>query len=290
MIANPLSRADTDIINTALQNQSARVDAMDEQIIGSVYADLDKCSAKAQSAGRSIDPKPLIFMALWINMSGPPTKLLTWLSGGEPNLGRPVPPPGQLVTAAQMETYLRATDYYLANPGNIPHLLEAVAAGAALLPGAGAAGAALAAAAELGAAPYAMPVGGGDHLVYEQATGILLTCEGGRYDTLAVGYSGSLSKHGKNDPDQQCVRGVGPLPCGSYTVGPPGPGPSPYSLALTPDPTNDMCGRSGFLIHGDSLQHPGDASDGCIILKISERSAIVATGLKTLVVVARISA
>ena len=40
----------------------------------------------------------------------------------------------------------------------------------------------------------------------------------------------------------------------------------PYKLALTPDPANQMFGRSGFLMHGDILEHPGCASEGCIIM------------------------
>jgi hypothetical protein len=50
-----------------------------------------------------------------------------------------------------------------------------------------------------------------------------------------------------------------------------------------------MCGRGGFLIHGDSISHPGDASDGCIILTRPEREAIVKTGSKMLIVVDTIS-
>jgi hypothetical protein len=128
-----------------------------------------------------------------------------------------------------------------------------------------------------------------DCLVYEQASGRMLLREAGKYDTLAVGYSGSRSRGGKNDPGKQCVKSTGPIPRGRYSIGAPFTGPSPYSLPLTPDPANDMCGRSGFLIHGDSISHPGDASDGCIILTRPEREAIVKTGLKLLIVVDTIS-
>jgi hypothetical protein len=128
-----------------------------------------------------------------------------------------------------------------------------------------------------------------DCLVYEQATGRMLVRESGQYDTIGIGYSGSLSKGGKNDPSKQCERDIGPIPRGRYTVGPPGPGPSPYSLRLTPDISYQMCGRSNFLIHGDSVSHPGDASEGCIILSRSEREAIVKTGLKLLIVTDHIS-
>jgi hypothetical protein len=302
IIVNPLSRQDTDLVNAALLRGRADVDAMDEEILQGVYDHLDTCIETARRAGRTIDPKALLFAAMWINMSGPPTKLLTWLRGGDPNLSRPVPPPGAVVTAQQIETYLRATDYYVNNPGNIPHLLESVDAGARLLPH-GSVGGVMAAVrigdagqllghAEFAAAaaappPYTAPAG--NHLIYEQATGRMLISENGHYDTLAVGYSGSFSRHARNDPDQQCVVKAGPIPRGLYHIGHPEMGPSPYSLRLTPDPSNDMCGRSGFLIHGDSITHPGDASDGCIILTRRERETIVSSGLKDLVVVARIS-
>jgi hypothetical protein len=300
LVSNPLTKAETDRINAALNAQQSLVDAMDEQILQKVYDDLDLCLSTAATAGRTIEPEALLFLACWINMSGRPTKVLTWINGGDPHLAKPVPAPGSVITAALVEQYLKATSYYVSNPGNIPHLLESVDAGAKLLPGSG--GAALVAMAATGAAAtigvpgatspstaYA-DIATGDHLVYEQATGRLLIYEQGSYDSLAVGYSGSLSRHGVNDPSKQCVRGTGPLPRGIYAIGAPGPGPSPYSLRLTPDSSNDMCGRSGFLIHGDSVAHPGDASDGCIILNRPERERIVATGLKTLIVVDRISA
>jgi len=301
VIANPLSRADTDLVNAALLRGRLDVDAMDEEILRGVYDDLDTCIRTADGAGRTIDPKALLFAALWVNMSGAPTKLLTWLKGGDPNLGRPVPPPGAVITAPQIEAYLRATDYYISNPGNFPHLLQSVDAGAKLLPsgklagvvaaaGIGGAGQMSYGAAVAAAPPYAAPAGGENHLIYEQATGRMLVSENGQYDTLAVGYSGSLSRHARNDPDQQCVVKAGPIPRGLYRIGPPEMGPSPYSLRLTPDPSNEMCGRSGFLIHGDSISHPGDASDGCIILTRRERETIVSSGLRNLVVVAQISA
>ena len=64
--------------------------------------------------------------------------------------------------------------------------------------------------------------------------------------------------------------------------------PSPFSLRLTPDPANDMCGRDGFLIHGDSIAHPGTASQGCIILNRLQREHIAASPVKLLRVVERI--
>jgi hypothetical protein len=103
------------------------------------------------------------------------------------------------------------------------------------------------------------------------------------YET--VGYSGR-GLH-KNDPASCCVRGLGPLPCGSYRVGyeEHHPGLGPDVLPLDPEPQNDMCGRSGFYIHGDSAEHPGQASSGCIILPRSSRQALAAYQVTRLIVV-----
>ncbi len=46
-----------------------------------------------------------------------------------------------------------------------------------------------------------------------------------------------------------------------------------------------MFGRSGFLIHGDSVSHPGEASEGCIILDRNVRETIANDDDKYLVVV-----
>jgi hypothetical protein len=61
---------------------------------------------------------------------------------------------------------------------------------------------------------------------------------------------------------------LGPLPAGRYMIGLPiadGGHLGPYVMELTPMPDNNMKGRSGFYIHGDSLSHPGYASEGCIV-------------------------
>ena len=60
----------------------------------------------------------------------------------------------------------------------------------------------------------------------------------------------------------------------------------PFVLRLTPAPTNEMFGRDGFLIHGDSIEHPGSASHGCIILPRAIREAIAKSDDDTLHVVA----
>lgn len=118
---------------------------------------------------------------------------------------------------------------------------------------------------------------------YEQSTGHL-------YDAasklLAVGYSGHGD--GVNAPTLQDVHEVGPIPEGTYSIGEPEDTPEhgPYVLRLTPAPENEMFGRSGFLMHGDSVVHPGMASQGCIIMPRFAREQVWGSGDHNLEVVA----
>lgn len=110
--------------------------------------------------------------------------------------------------------------------------------------------------------------------LYGQADGKLI-----RNGQLAgVGYSGLGA--GKNNPTMQSVKGVGPIPQGVYRIGDPFDSEEhgPFALPLAPDAANQMFGRAGFLIHGDSIEHPGAASEGCIILPRLVREAIAASG------------
>jgi len=81
----------------------------------------------------------------------------------------------------------------------------------------------------------------------------------------ATGYAGAGQL--KNDPASQCVSDLGPIPRGWYTIGIATSKPAPVTLPLKPDDTNDMCGRTGFLIHADNVQRPGWASEGCIVIR-----------------------
>lgn len=95
---------------------------------------------------------------------------------------------------------------------------------------------------------------------------------------LGTGYSGlGLCK---NNPDMQNVVGQGPIPQGFYTIEPAVEGTmhGPLALPLTPEAGNHMFGREGFMIHGDSTEHPGQASHGCIILPREVREAILTSG------------
>lgn len=95
---------------------------------------------------------------------------------------------------------------------------------------------------------------------------------------VAWGYAGKGV--GKNNHSCQSVHNVGPIPCGLYTIEAPHDTKDhgPYVLRLEPDPGNQMFGRSGFLIHGDSIADPGTASEGCIIASKLTRLRIWESG------------
>lgn len=111
------------------------------------------------------------------------------------------------------------------------------------------------------------------------------------------GYAGR--GEGKNNPIMQDVRAGcrfsqgewapvdgltaedwGPLPAGIYTMQPPQMTAThgPFVLWLSPDESNEMFGRSEFGIHGDSWEHPGLASEGCICVVRGLRESIWASG------------
>lgn len=111
--------------------------------------------------------------------------------------------------------------------------------------------------------------------LYVQKTGKMFHIIDGAAQLLAIGYSGNGDA--ENDPDQQCAVKHGPLPRGEYTIGPPMPFNGMQNcLFLTPDPQNDMCGRSGFLIHDGRFNgRPHDnTSEGCICLQPQWRLTI----------------
>lgn len=117
---------------------------------------------------------------------------------------------------------------------------------------------------------------------YEQATGEMRAPDG---TVVATGYAG-LPPY-KNDPTAEARHDQGPLPRGGYTIGDvvEGTHMGPFAIRLTPDPANEMFGRGAFFIHGDSIEHPGQASNGCIIMPSAIRHRIAASDDKALQVV-----
>ncbi len=134
-VENPLDGGDTQLVNDALAADAGRplVDAMDEQILGGVYAGLERCLDAASASGRTIAPKALLYLAMWINMTGPPSTVVQWLSGKAVALAKPIGLAGPVVDGPAMETYLQATNYYSENPQNFPHAMQCAAAGMAVL-------------------------------------------------------------------------------------------------------------------------------------------------------------
>jgi hypothetical protein len=130
LVQSPLTKQEEADVDAALLASRALVDAMDETILQTVYGQLDTCIAKAASADRAIAWKPQLYVALWLNMTGPPTKLLTWLGGPSG------PPPALAATVGEpdIQQYLLSQTYYVQNPKNWPHMVQSVAVGAALLP------------------------------------------------------------------------------------------------------------------------------------------------------------
>jgi hypothetical protein len=102
---------------------------------------------------------------------------------------------------------------------------------------------------------------------------------------VAIGYSGHEA--GKNNPEMADVPNVGPIPCGMYRITDPldSPTKGPHVMHLLPSSVNRMFGRSAFLIHGDSREHPGGASHGCIIMSREIRERISDSGDCSLMVV-----
>ena len=101
---------------------------------------------------------------------------------------------------------------------------------------------------------------------------------------IGIGYSGQPPH--KNQGSAQNIPEYGPIPVGKYTIRPAffhnmlGP----LAMPLAPDPNNEMFGRGGFYIHGDSMLHPGMASHGCIILAHDLRKQIDAGTDRMLIV------
>ena len=91
---------------------------------------------------------------------------------------------------------------------------------------------------------------------------------------LATGYSGFGPA--KDDPLAQHLPGLGPIPAGAYTICSEREDSTcgPVVMPLIPLPGTQTYGRSAFEIHGDSKEHPGAASHGCIILPRPAREIV----------------
>lgn len=110
--------------------------------------------------------------------------------------------------------------------------------------------------------------------LYESGTGRFLLDSAAGVEHLATGYSG-ISTH-KNNPLSQHLAGLGPIPIGQYIISEDfeSPHSGPLTMRLIVQPGTNTYGRSAFEIHGDSKEHPGAASHGCIVLPPAVRSKV----------------
>jgi hypothetical protein len=107
---------------------------------------------------------------------------------------------------------------------------------------------------------------------YEQSTGRLYNGS----ELVETGYSGSLTN--KNNPDRQQVKGMGPLPRGTYRIAGHSTSKGPVTIILE-QTSGDTFGRSAFRIHGERVNKPaGFASEGCIIMSQATRRRVLREG------------
>lgn len=129
-----LNAADGALADAALASDQRRVlvDAMDTELLHIVLAEVDTCLSAASQRNLSIDRVVLLYIALWVNMTGAPETLNKCLSGTQ-EVGL-VSPVGPVVTKQSIEAYLQANTYFRLHPHNFVHMQTSVNAGAGLLP------------------------------------------------------------------------------------------------------------------------------------------------------------
>lgn len=91
------------------------------------------------------------------------------------------------------------------------------------------------------------------------------------------GYSGKGAW--KNNPTAENLKNKGSIPRGQYRIGGARKHPTKGPVTMSLTPVDHLAhGRTAFLIHGESIKHPGDASEGCIILGPHIRQRIASSG------------
>ena len=99
-----------------------------------------------------------------------------------------------------------------------------------------------------------------------------------------AGYSGNGA--GLNNPAMQGTPDVGPIPQGTYTIGPQynNPHTGPGTMNLDPAPGTNTLGRTLLRMHGDNPFGNHSASHGCVIENRTNRNLVAHSGDNTLVV------
>ena len=116
--------------------------------------------------------------------------------------------------------------------------------------------------------------------VYFQSSGQIFY----RGALVGTGYAGF--GEGVNNPEDEAIPNVGPIPAGLYTIGPcfTHPKAGPMTMRLTPLEGTNTFGRDGFLIHGDTASMDHTASHGCIIMPHPVRVTVATSNDRTLTV------
>ncbi len=115
---------------------------------------------------------------------------------------------------------------------------------------------------------------------YSQRTGRLwyVNDATGRRTFVGEGFSGG--GEGRNNPTEQDVKRVGPIPRGDWNIGPAYRGAlGPITLNLSPQPGTETFNRDLFRIHG------GTRSEGCIIMDQNTRQRVNRSQDRTLRVI-----
>lgn len=109
---NPLNPADTKFANDALAAPAGRalVDQMDVKLLNDILAGVDAAVAVGRKHDITITPQAQLYIACWVNMTGPPDKLLNFLAG-KSELGL-APPSSPTFGETDVVTYLNATDFF----------------------------------------------------------------------------------------------------------------------------------------------------------------------------------
>ena len=117
--------------------------------------------------------------------------------------------------------------------------------------------------------------------VYSQSEGSL------HLNDILVGTGYAGFGEGVNNPSDQSVPDVGPIPQGFYTIGAAftHPQAGPLAMRLEPEPGTNVFGRDGFLMHGDTASMDHTASHGCIIMDHTTRATVAVSDDRRLQVV-----
>lgn len=106
---------------------------------------------------------------------------------------------------------------------------------------------------------------------FRQSTGEL------SHDGKAIGRGYSGHAEHANQPRDQALAMLGPIPRGRYTFENWRDDPTKGKIVcnLVPDPANEMYGRSGFMLHGDNAALNRTASEGCMIQEQAVRLLVL---------------